>query len=109
MIESTYEGGSVRRLKIEGIEFAAKSGTAQVFDAKLNKYSDNVVTSSLLVIFPASNPKYIIYTVYHNPKGKVKWGGIICAYLLNDFISNIIGYMDFDLIEKVKIEEKDLY
>ncbi len=108
MIESTYAGGSVRRLKIEGIEFAAKSGTAQVFDYKLNKYSDTVVTSSLLVIFPANNPRYIIYTIYHNPKGKIKWGGIICAYLLNDFISNIIGYMDFDLITKIKIEEKEI-
>ncbi|HOJ63777.1 MAG TPA: penicillin-binding protein 2 [Spirochaetota bacterium] len=108
MIESTATGGSVRRLKIEGIEFAAKSGTAQVFDTKLNRYSEDRVTSSLLVLFPANNPRYIIYTVYHNPKGKIKWGGIICAYLLNDFISNIIGYMDFDLIEKVKINEKDI-
>lgn len=108
MIESTSTGGSVRRLQIEGIQFAAKSGTAQVFDYKLNKYSDQNVTSSLLVLFPANNPRYIIYTLYYNPKGRVKWGGIICAYLLNDFISNIIGYMDFDLTEKIKIKNNDI-
>ena len=74
-------GGSARLLKIEGINFAAKSGTAEIYDQKLKKYSDTQVTSSLLTIFPADNPRYIAYIVFHNvyhdKEGRIRWGGII--------------------------------
>jgi len=99
-------GGTARFLKIDGLNFAAKSGTAEIFDVKTGKYSDTVVTSSLLTIFPAENPRYIAYVVFHNvkhtPEGRVRWGGIIGAKLLDNFISKITGYIEID--SKVKVD-----
>lgn len=95
MGKSTDEiGGSIRRLKVDGINFAAKSGTAQMYDAENQKYSTVEVSSSILAIFPLENPRYIVYTVLHKPKSEITWGGVICAYLLNDFISSFSGYLD---------------
>ncbi len=99
-------GGTARFLKIDGLSFAAKSGTAEIFDVKTKKYSDNVVTSSLLTIFPAEKPRYIAYVVFHNvehtPEGRVRWGGIIGAKLLDNFISKMTGYIEID--SKVKVD-----
>lgn len=108
LIEATMTGGTARRLNIEGIQFAAKSGTAQIFDKELGRYSDDEVTSSLLVFFPFENPRYIIYMVYHNPKGKIRWGGNICSVLLNEFISGIIGYYRIGAEEEYSLSEKDV-
>lgn len=95
MGKSTDEiGGSVKRLKVDGINFAAKSGTAQMYDAEQQKYSTVEVSSSILAVFPLESPRYIVYTVLHKPKSKTTWGGVICSYLLNDFISSFSGYLD---------------
>ncbi|HOS31631.1 MAG TPA: penicillin-binding protein [Spirochaetota bacterium] len=108
LIEATMTGGTARRLNIEGIQFAAKSGTAQIFDKELGRYSDDEVTSSLLVFFPFENPRYIIYMVYHKPKGRIRWGGNICSVLLNEFISGIIGYYRIGSEEEYSLSEKDV-
>ena len=68
------------------------------------KYSDTDVTSSLAVVFPTEKPKYIIYMVYHNPKGKIRWGGNICSDLLVHFITGIIGYTHLGNEEEYNIE-----
>ena len=95
MGKSTDEiGGSVKRLKVDGINFAAKSGTAQMYDAENQRYSTVEVSSSILAVFPMEEPRYIVYTVLHRPKSEVTWGGVICSYLLNDFISSFSGYLD---------------
>lgn len=93
MGKSTAPDGSVRRLKVDGIRFASKSGTAQMFDQTTQKYSNVEVSSSVLAIFPLEAPRYIVYTVLHKPKAKINWGGVICSYLLNDFISSFTGYL----------------
>ena len=105
-------GGSARRLKIEGINFAAKSGTAEIFDPKTNKYSDKEVTSSLITVFPAENPRYIAYVVFHNvyhdEEGRVRWGGIIGSNLLNNFITRLTGYVDFGSENQITVKQKDV-
>lgn len=106
-------GGSARLLKIEGINFAAKSGTAEIYDQKLKKYSDTQVTSSLLTIFPADNPRYIAYIVFHNvyhdKEGRIRWGGIIGAKLLNNFISKLTGYLDIETPNVLKVKKSDYF
>jgi cell division protein FtsI (penicillin-binding protein 3) len=103
-------GGTARLLKIEGLSFGAKSGTAEIYDPKTKRYSDTDVTSSLLAVFPLEKPKYIAYVIFHKPKkGRaVQWGGIIGANLLRNFISNLTGYLEMNDNESVKILEKDI-
>jgi cell division protein FtsI (penicillin-binding protein 3) len=65
-----------------------------MYDAENHRYSTVEVSSSILAVFPMEEPRYIVYTVLHRPKSEVHWGGVICSYLLNDFISSFSGYLD---------------
>ncbi|HPO49043.1 MAG TPA: penicillin-binding protein 2 [Spirochaetota bacterium] len=104
-------GGSARLLRIEGITFAAKSGTAEIYNASQKKYSNDRVTSSLLTIFPAENPRYVAYIVfhdvYHDKEGRVRWGGIIGSKLINDFVSRLTGYLDIETENKIKVKKSE--
>ncbi|MBR6201113.1 MAG: PASTA domain-containing protein [Spirochaetales bacterium] len=108
MSETTMAGGTARRLKIEGINFYAKSGTAQIYNAAERKYSDTDVTSTLAVVFPTEKPRYIIYMVYHNPKGEIRWGGNICSRVLVEFITGIIGYTHINNEEEYTINSDEI-
>ncbi|MCK4797236.1 MAG: PASTA domain-containing protein [Spirochaetes bacterium] len=108
MKNSTSEGGTAKDLNVEGIEFAAKSGTAQIYDKKINKYLENDFTSSLLVIFPFNNPRYVVYVVFHNPKVEIKWGGVIGAKIINRFVSSLTGYIDFYPDKSFSIKNKNI-
>jgi len=103
-------GGTVKLLKIDGLNFAAKSGTAEIYDFKTKKYADSDVTSSLITIFPLEKPRYIAYVVFHKPKKgqAVQWGGIIGAKILKEFLSNITGYIDLNSLDTLTIKEKDI-
>ena len=94
MTASTTEGGTVSTLEIPGISFAAKSGTAEIYDSSIGAYSEDMFTSSLLAIFPYESPRYIVYAVFHKPSGEVKWGGEIGARLINNFLSALTGYLE---------------
>lgn len=108
MRKSTEDGGTVDELLIPGIMFNAKSGTAELFDPELQTYSPDDFTSSLLVTFPAESPKYIIYVVFHKPRGEIKWGGVIGARFVNNLVGNLTGYLDI-YQQKYKVQSKQIY
>jgi len=108
MKTSGEPGGTVARLKIGGMTFAAKSGTAQIYDVSRKMYRDDEVTSSLLVIFPSEDPLYIAFIVFHKPRNQIKWGGIIGAYALNDFFKNLNTYLFVDNLKTFEIKRSDL-
>ena len=114
---ATEAGGSAGKLNVEGIQFAAKSGTAQVFDTRLNQYSSKNFTSSLIVFFPFEKPKYILYIVFFNPKSKYNevqnsvapaWGGIIGAETINYFLGSLTSYLEINPTINYQISEKEI-
>ena len=117
MKSSTEIGGSASKLNVDGIQFAAKSGTGEVFDTSLNQYSSKNFTSSLLVFFPLEKPKYILYIVFFNPKSKYNevqhnvapaWGGIIGAETINYFLASLTGYLQINPVINYEITEKEM-
>ncbi|MCG8569302.1 MAG: transpeptidase family protein [Spirochaetes bacterium] len=94
MTFSTTSDGTVSDLSVNGIRFSAKSGTGEIFDPELGDYSPDQFSSSLLLIFPYENPRYIAYVVFHKPGGEIKWGGVIGADFFNHFLSSLTGYLD---------------
>lgn len=108
MKTSGEPGGTVSSLKMNGVSFAAKSGTAQIYDVNKKMYRDDLVTSSLLVIFPCEDPKYIAFIVFHKPRGEIKWGGIIGAEALNEFFNSLSSYLDFNDFKNFEIKRSDL-
>jgi len=59
--------GTGFRAKVEGYYVGGKTGTANI--AHAGKYDKTRRVSSFFGVIPASNPKYMVYIIYNEPKG----------------------------------------
>ncbi len=90
---ATDTGGTAHRMKIEGINISAKTGTAQVFDTEQKQYSKTKFIASTLGIMPTENPKIIIYAAIHNPTSGEIYGGRTTAPMIKKMLEFILPYM----------------
>ncbi len=93
MQSSTQSGGTAWRIRIDGIDIAAKTGTAEVFDSQIGAYSEDAYIASTLAMFPAHNPEVILYTVIEEPRGETVFGGRIAAPPIREAAEFIIPYL----------------
>jgi cell division protein FtsI (penicillin-binding protein 3) len=59
--------GTGSKAKVEGYYVGGKTGTANI--AHAGKYDKTRRVSSFFGVIPASNPKYMVYIIYNEPKG----------------------------------------
>ena len=78
MISVTQEGGTARRASIEGYQVAGKTGTSQVYDPKLGRYSKTQYVASFGGFTPAKDPRVSILVLIRNPR-KSLYGGVVAA------------------------------
>lgn len=67
LMKSVVEYGTAKSLKLEGISFSGKTGTAEKFDHELGKYDYDKQNSSFVGFLPADQPQYVIFTVLDEP------------------------------------------
>ncbi|BCR21580.1 penicillin-binding protein [Borrelia sp. HM] len=105
MMREVVNKGGIPNLKMKNLSISAKSGTSQVIDKNTGKYSEEDYTSSILVIYPTENPKYIIYIVYRYPK-KIIYGTRIAAPMAKEIIELIENQNNKNAYNKIKISPK---
>ncbi|WP_024654117.1 penicillin-binding protein [Borrelia persica] len=105
MMKEVVNKGGIPKLKTKNINISAKSGTSQVTDQNTGKYSDEDYTSSILVIYPTEDPKYIIYVVYRYPK-KIIYGTRIAAPMAREIINLIEQKDNTSEYNKIQISSK---
>jgi len=94
-----------RAYRIDGFDIIAKTGTAQIFDTKLNKYlygTKNDYIFSVSLMYPKDNPEIIIYAAMKKPE----WGesaGLKNA--VTQVVKNISKYKGMF----TEVEEKKTY
>lgn len=91
MVSGTEAGGTATRAAREGVEVSAKTGTAQILDIESNSYSPDHVLASTIAIFPAGNPRYIVYVAADNPKGGKFYGSSVAAPAISRIISDLVA------------------
>ncbi|MFW5795566.1 MAG: penicillin-binding protein [Alkalispirochaeta sp.] len=94
MRSATEPGGTARRIQVEGIDVAAKTGTAEVFDSETGQYSSEHFIASTLALFPADDPEIIVYVVIDHPRGVEFYGGRIAAPEADALIEFLVPYWD---------------
>lgn len=94
MVGSTRPDGTARRIEVEGIDVAAKTGTAQVIDPESGSYSDEHFIASTLALFPARDPEIIVYVVIDYPRGESVYGGRIAAPVADRLIEFLVPFLD---------------
>jgi cell division protein FtsI (penicillin-binding protein 3) len=94
MVSASESGGTAHAAYIEGIDIAAKTGTAQVPDPNTGFYAKDKYVASIIGMFPAENPQIILYIVIENPKGTQYFGSRIAAPMFKRAALEIISYLD---------------
>lgn len=88
---ATLPGGTATRVRREGIDTGAKTGTSQVLDLETNRYSSDHVIASTIAFFPLENPRYIVYVSADNPKSPSRYGSSVAAPVIRELTDDLIS------------------
>lgn len=110
MTEGT-DHGLARKTSINGINLASKTGTAQIFDAETKQYNEDKYVASVLSLFPAEKPRFILYGAVFAPKADSIYGSRVTAPLVKDLAEDLILYLNvykdtdtlFETTERLKV------
>lgn len=93
ILKAVVTRGTGKKAYIKGIPVAGKTGTAQI--ASKGGYAKGEYVSSFGGIFPADNPKAVLYIVFKDPQGSF-YGGDVAAPVFKRIVlatAPIIGQM----------------
>jgi cell division protein FtsI/penicillin-binding protein 2 len=94
MLETvTQIGGTAHEAAIEGNGIAGKTGTAQIFDSSLKRYSRDRFVSSFAGFFPAKKPRLAMIVVIHEPRGEI-YGGKVAAPVFKEIADRALAYLN---------------
>lgn len=87
------EKGTGIRAKIDGIEIAGKTGTANKLDPRIKSYNTDKRIVSFVGFLPAHSPRFLIYVVVDEPykKGAEAYGGTVAAPIFKEVAKNILN------------------
>ena len=91
-MQTTSESGTGTRAAVGDVPMAVKTGTAQMLNTEKNGYSTTDFISSCIGIFPANDPRIILYIAIIKPVGET-YGGRIAAPVISTAANAIIDYL----------------
>ncbi len=109
MYAATQPGGTARAVQNAPVRIAAKTGTAEIYDQALARYSDSRYVASILSIFPYDDPSYILYVAVHEPSEGQFYGGQVAAPIAHDIISLFDSYASVEYTDNVLARELPEY
>lgn len=85
-----------RNYKVEGQSVAAKTGTAQIYDAELNRYSSTKYVYSVTAAFPAEDPEYLVYITVQEPNltPDATSGSAVVQKIYHPLVKRIVDFND---------------
>ncbi len=92
VLEAVVESGTGKRARIPGLRVAGKTGTAQRFDPKTGRYSQDHPVVSFVGIVPADMPQLVIAVVLNEPEGRAS-GGKMAAPVFREIAFASLHYM----------------
>lgn len=94
-MQTASTGGTGWRASINGVPIAVKTGTAQMANKGKPGYSKTDFVASCIGIFPADEPKIILYMAVIKPVGKT-YGEVIAAPAISEAADEIIDYLGLE-------------
>lgn len=88
------EEAVARNYKKEGYSIAAKTGTAQMVDPETGRYSSSKHIYSVTAMFPAENPKYLVYITVQEPEytPDATYGSAVVQKIYHPLVDRIIDF-----------------
>lgn len=103
------DDGTGKKARIEKVEVAGKTGTAQKFDFSRHVYSSERVRTAFMGFFPVENPRVAMLVVLDEPK-RDKWGGVASAPVFRAIGEQILTCYKTDITPDAfpQVEGKEL-
>lgn len=92
ILRKVVEDGTGQGAKIEGIDIAGKTGTAQKISSEGGGYQEGKYVASFLGFFPVDTPKVLIGVFVDEPQG-VYYGGVVAAPCFREMAKEIYAYL----------------
>lgn len=99
------EHGTAKRARLKGVEVGGKTGTSQIYDPALKKYSWNRVVCSFAGAVPNNDPKFVMVVVIDEPKGK-EYGGTVAAPVFKEIAERALPKFDVFVYKSEKDKDK---
>lgn len=99
------EHGTAKRARLKGVEVGGKTGTSQIYDPALKKYSWNRVVCSFAGAVPNNDPKFVMVVVIDEPKGK-EYGGTVAAPVFKEIAERVLPKFDVFVYKSEKDKDK---
>jgi len=99
------EHGTAKKARLKGVEVGGKTGTSQIYDPALKKYSWNRVVCSFAGAAPNNDPKFVMVVVIDEPKGK-EYGGTVAAPVFKEIAERVLPKFDVFVYKSEKDKDK---
>lgn len=99
------EGGTATRADIEGFTEGGKTGTAEIWDNKLKKYSETRKTVSFVGMLPIEDPEFVCVVVLQEPRTKKDYnfgGGTVAAPIWRETMKQVAAYRNLKPTQEEK-------
>ena len=93
LISVTERGGTAELAAIKGYKVAGKTGTSQIFDHQLGRYSKTRYIASFVGFAPASDPLVTVLVIVEQPQTSY-YGGIVAAPIFNQIVHRTLLFKD---------------
>lgn len=92
LLRKAVTDGTGRNANVEGYEVGGKTGTAE--RAEFGSYNKRKTMASFIAVFPANNPKYLVYVLFDRPNVSFNTGGMVAAPIAGKIVKNIAPLLD---------------
>ena len=86
----TVSKGTASSLHFENFCSYGKTGTAQVFDKKIGRYSDSIFISSYASVFPCKKPKLVCVVSFLEPDKNMKYASETAVPAMKKILHRIL-------------------
>ncbi len=93
LISVTQKGGTAERAAIKGYQVAGKTGTSQIYDQQLGRYSKTRYIASFVGFAPASEPLVTVLVVVEQPRTSY-YGGSVAAPIFKEIVQRTLLFED---------------
>ncbi|MBE8163354.1 MAG: transpeptidase family protein [Bdellovibrionaceae bacterium] len=117
LLSSTSLHSTGKAARVSGYLVAGKTGTAQKIDPGKGAYLKGAYVSSFAGFFPVNDPKFVVYVIVDNPKGKKFYASQVAAPLFSKLAASALSWAKIpplinkhqnSVVKKTKAQTKKL-
>ncbi len=106
VLEGVVKNGTGQKAWVPGYSVAGKTGTAQVVDEALKRYSNDRFVASFIGFAPSDDPKIVCLVLLDIPKGKKFYGGDVAAPVFSKIVEQTLLYFKIPPHHKMFLTEQ---